>query len=182
MTEEEFERFLKWLDEDRQAAALEYEKLRRRLILYFVQRKCADAEDLADQVLDAAARQLSKQNSLFLQKPLPYIFGIARNLYRRYFNQQILSDSDVDWDRLPLQSNVDQSQFKEGRNRCLGLCLRSLKDSDRDLFLLYYLNKVDRPILAKQFRMTINAVRLRMMRLRDQLHFCIESCQENVKA
>lgn len=179
MTEEEFERFLKWLDEDREVAAQKYEQLRRKLTAYFIKRQCANAEELADKVLDAIARQLAKQNSLLLCNPLPYIFGIARNVHRRHFDSKISDNNDIDWDRLVGQSYDEDHQRKELRNRCLEDCLQSLKGADRQLFLLYYLNEIERPTLAARFGLTINALRLKMMRLRDQLRLCITSCQQN---
>lgn len=187
MTEEEFERFLKWLDEDRELAALKYEKLRRRLALYFINRQCAEAEDLADKVLDAVARHLLKQNSLLLSNPLPYIFGIARNVYRQCFNKQFSTNGEIDWNRLLSPSYDEESLHKEQRSGCLRGCLQSLKGQDRKLFLLYYLKKTDamdeyRSWLASQFGLTINGLRLKMMRLRDRLRLCITSCEQNVSA
>lgn len=186
MTEEELGRFLNWLDSDPESAALKYEKLRRSLVTYFVKRQCAAAEDLADIVLDAAMAHLLKQTSLLLSKPLPYIYGIARNVYRRYFNHQFPTDGEIDWNRLLLPAHDEESSHKEQRNGCLRRCLRNLKERDRELFLLYYLKKTDsmdeyRLWLAAQFGLTINGLRLKMMRLRDRLRFCIGSCQQNAE-
>lgn len=183
MTEEEFRRFLNWLAGDRELAAQVYEKLRRRLIAYFIKRQCADAEDLSDKVLNAAMEHFLKQNALLLGQPLPYIFGIARNVYRQYLNKQISMDGDVDWQRLSFPDVSEETSEKERRSVCLRNCLREMKDQERQLFLLYYLKKNEaldeyRIRLAKQFGLTINALRLKMMRLRDQLRACITSCQQ----
>lgn len=184
MTEEDLEQFLKWLDVNREEAALKYEKLRRSLVVYFVRRQCAAAEDLADKVLDVAMGHLRNQNSLLLSKPIPYIFGIARNVYRQYFQNQIPTGGEIDWDRLSPPGFDDEASHKEQRSKCLHGCLQTLKVQDRKLFLLYYLKKTNaldeyRPWLAAQFGLTINGLRLKMMRLRDRLRFCISSCQQN---
>ncbi len=184
MTEEEFEQFLKWLDADRDAAALKYLKLRRSLVVYFIRRQCAAAEDLADKVLDVAMRHLLNQNSLLLSKPLPYIYGIARNVYRQYFQGQISTGGEIDWDRLSQPGFDNEAAHKEQRSKCLHGCLQALKVQDRKLILLYYLKKTNsldeyRMWLAAQFGLTINGLRLKMMRLRDRLRFCICSCQQN---
>lgn len=187
MTEEGLERFLKWLDADRESAALKYEKLRRSLVAYFAKRRCATAEDLADNVLDAVTAHLLKQNSSLLSKPLPYIFGIARNVFRQYFNQQPPADGEINWDRLSPPDFPEDNSHKEQRSGCLHRCLQSLKEPDRQLFLLYYLQKTDaqdeyRLGLAARFGLTINGLRLKMMRLRDRLRLCITSCQKNAGA
>lgn len=187
MTEEEFERFLNWLDVDRELAAQIYEKLRRRLIVYFIKRQCAAAEDLSDKVLSAAMEHFLKQNTLLLGQPLPYIFGIARNVYRQHLNKQISTGGDVDWQRISLPDFGNETEEKERRSVCLRSCLRAMKDQDRQLFLLYYLKKSEaldeyRIYLAGKFGLTINALRLKMMRLRDQLRACIIACQQKVGA
>ena len=164
MTEEEFERFLNWLDVDREAAALKYEKLRRSLVVYFVKRQCSAAEDLADKVLDVTMGHLLKQNSLLLSKPLPYIYGIARNVYRQYFQNQLPTGGEIDWDRLLPPDFGDEAVHKERRSRCLQGCLQTLKGQDRKLFLLYYLKKTNaldeyRLWLATNFGLTISGLR-----------------------
>lgn len=187
MTGEGLEQFLNWLDADREQAALKYEKLRLKLVSYFMKRQCPSSEDLADKVLDAVMAHLLKQNSLLLAKPLPYIFGIARNVCRQFFDKQLLTSDEIDWDRLLAPHPLEESSRKERRSECLHRCLRNLKDPDRQLFLLYYLKKSDvldeyRLRLATQFGLTINGLRLKMMRLRDRLRFCITACEQNAEA
>lgn len=187
MTEEELKQFLQWLDSDQSKAGLKYEQLRQRLILYFARRQCPTAEDLTDVVLDAAVQHFYKQNSLLLTKPLPYIFGIARNVCRRYFDRQNLIDGETDWGRLLLSDYDEEHNYKERRSSCLLTCLRNLKEQDRRLFLLYYLKQTKtmdeyRLGLAKKFGLTINGLRLKIMRLRDRLRDCIRSCEQNAQA
>lgn len=187
MTGEGLEQFLNWLDADREQAALKYEKLRLKLVSYFVKRQCAAAEDLADKVLNAAMEHVLRQNVLLLGQPLPYIFGIARNVYRQYLNKQISFDGDIDWQRLSFPDVSDETSEKERLSECLRNCLRAMKDHDRQLFLLYYLKKTEaldeyRIRLAEKFGLTINAMRLKMMRLRDQLRICITTCQQKAEA
>ena len=184
MNEEEFEQFLKWLDEDRELAAQKYEKLRHSLIRYFVKRQCASAEDLADVVLDAAIGHLHKQNSLLLTKPLPYIYGIARNVYRQYFNRQPSVIDEIDWNRILAPDYSEERARAKRLSECLRNCLQALEEEDRELFLLYYLKKTKaldtyRLRLALSFDMTINGLRLKMMRLRERLRLCIASCEQN---
>lgn len=187
MTEEELKQFLQWLDSDQGKAGLKYEQLRQRLILYFVRRQCPPAEDLTDVVLDAAALHYFKQNSLLLTKPLPYIFGIARNVCRRYFDRQNLIDGEADWGRLLPTDYNEEHWYKERRSRCLRICLQNMKEQDRQLLLRYYLKQTKtldeyRLGLAKKFGLTINGLRLKMMRLRDRLRDCIRSCEQNAQA
>ncbi len=187
MTEEKFERFLNWLDTDRETAAQKYEKLRRSLVIYFAKRQCAAAEDLADLVLNAAMEHLLKQTALLLDKPLPYVFGIARNVYRQHINKQFLTDGEKDLRLLPDRSRFEENSEKEQIVRCLRQCLQKLKRQDRRTFVFYYLKDTGakdehRLRQAAELGMTINALRLRMMRLRESLRDCISSCLQDAAA
>ncbi len=182
--EETFDRFLNWLDADREQAAQKYEALRRRLIQYFAKRQCAAAEDLSDEVLNCVADHLDKRTSLLLDKPLPYIFGIARNIYRHYVNQQFRLNGEAELHRLPDRHYPEESWEKERTSQCLHQCLRRLKEDERQTLVLYYLKNTtardeQRLRLAARRGCTINALRLKMMRLRDQLRSCITACQHS---
>ncbi|MDQ3012203.1 MAG: sigma-70 family RNA polymerase sigma factor, partial [Acidobacteriota bacterium] len=184
VTKDAFERLLNWLDADREQAALKYESLRRRLIEYFAKRQCAAAEDLTDEVLNCVVDHLNKRTSLLLDKPLPYIFGIARNIYRHYVNQQLRVDGEAEPHRLPDRHDSEESWEKEQISQCLHQCLRRLKEDERQTLVLYYLKSTTardehRLRLAERLGCTINALRLKMMRLRDQLRSCITSCQHS---
>jgi len=183
MTEETFGRFLNWLDADREQAAQKYEALRRRLIKYFAKRQCAAAEDLADDVLNCTMDHLHKQTSLLLDKPLPYIFGIARNTYRQHFAQQMRTNGEAEPHRLPDRQRTEEIWEKERVSQCLRNCMQRLKAEERQALVLYYLKDTKakdehRLRLAALLGCTINALRLRMMRLRDQLRLCITVCQQ----
>lgn len=187
MTEEEFECFLNWLDADREAAALRYEKLRGSLVAYFAKRQCVAAEDLADDVLNRAMEHSLKQTALLFNKPLPYVFGIARNVYRQHVNKQFGMNGVVDWRALPSGDFSLENEEKERISRCLRHCMQKLKRKDHRAFVLYYLKETDakdqfRLHLAGEFGLTINAMRLKMMRLRETLRGCISDCLQNTIA
>ena len=185
MTEETLTRFLDWLDADREQAARKYEALRGRLVEYFSKRQCAAAEDLADDVLNAAMNHLSKQTALFLDNPLPYIFGIARNVYRHYINRQLLTSGEAGT-RLPVdRRQAEEAKEKETLSHCLRHCLQQLAEGERQTLLLYYLKAKNQKgkhteEMAAHLGCTINALRLKMMRLRERLRDCITLCRQGI--
>lgn len=181
LTKAAFDRLLNWLDVDREAAALKYELLRRRLVKYFVGHHCAAAEDLADDVINRVIGQLDRQPALRSDKPLPYIFGIARNVYRHYLGEQMHIDGAAETQRLPNQQRLEDELEKERLSRCLHECLQKLQRENRQLLLRYYLKETDAKAqfhehMAKQLDCTLNALRLKMMRLRERLRDCITLC------
>lgn len=181
LTRAALDRLLNWLDADQAAAAQKYELLRRRLVKYFVGHHCAAAEDLADDVINRVIGQLDRQTALWSDKPLPYIFGIARNVYRQHFGEQARFDGAIELQRLPDRRRREDGLARERLSQCLRQCLQELAPADRQLLLRYYLKGTPAKAqhhknMAEQLGCTLNALRLKIMRLREQLRDCITAC------
>ena len=56
LSQEAFDALLKWLDSDREQAAMKYEEIRKRLIKIFTGRDCVEAEDLADETINRVSK------------------------------------------------------------------------------------------------------------------------------
>src|SRR5215471_6894367 len=155
-TQEAFERFLNWLDADRDQAGLRYEAIRRGLILIFNYRGCAGAEDLADESINRAIRQLPLIEDSYEGDPAKYLQGIARFVTLEYFNRQAKREAGPPTEDTPdtSQNATDEDGERETMSRCLRLCLNKLKPEKRKMFILYYqkgnrLNLDQRKLLAE---------------------------------
>jgi RNA polymerase sigma factor (sigma-70 family) len=185
LTREEFERFLAWLDADREQAGRKYEDIRRGLITLFNFRGCSAAEDLADETINRAIRQLSSIEGSYEGDPAKYLHGIARFVALEYFNRQVKRYGGPAPEDLPDPSRPalpDEEDEREAISRCLRHCLEKLKPEKRKLFTLYYRegNRLDidhRRSLAEQFGCSINALRIQMHRLNEELRLCINDCR-----
>ena len=60
LSQEAFDALLKWLDSDREQAAMKYEEIRKRLIKIFTGRDCVEAEDLADETINRVVSKLDE--------------------------------------------------------------------------------------------------------------------------
>ena len=60
LSQEAFDALLKWLDSDREQAAMKYEDIRKRLIKIFTGRDCVEAEDLADETINRVVSKLDE--------------------------------------------------------------------------------------------------------------------------
>jgi RNA polymerase sigma factor (sigma-70 family) len=186
LTREEFERFLHWLDPDREQAGRKYEAVRRGLIAIFNSRGCLTAEDLADETINRAIRQLSEIEDTYEGDPAKYIHGIARFVALEYFNRQVKRYGGPVPEDLPDQSRPDgpgEEDESEALSKCLRHCLEKLTPEKRKMFILYYregnrLNLDHRRSLAEQFGCSINALRIQMHRLNEDLRLCINDCRE----
>jgi RNA polymerase sigma factor (sigma-70 family) len=178
---EVFERFLNWLDADREQAGQKYEAIRRGLITLFSCRGCAPAEDLADDTINRAIRQLPSIEGSYEGDPAKYIYGIARFVALQYFNRETRRDGGSVPEDLPDPSLPDEEDINEAISRCLRRCLKKLKPEKRKMFILYYskgtrFNLDNRKSLAERFGCSINALRIQMHRMNEDLRLCIADC------
>jgi RNA polymerase sigma factor (sigma-70 family) len=183
--QEAFERFLHWLDANREQAGHKYEAIRRGLIAIFNFRGCSGAEDLADETINRAIRQLPSIEGSYQGDPVKYIQGIARYVALEYFNRQAKREAGPPPEDLPDHSQTavpDKEDERETLSRCLRHCLNRLKPEKRKMFILYYregnrLNRDHRRLLAEQLGCSINALRIQMHRLNEELRLCINDCR-----
>jgi len=146
---------------DRETAGRKYEELRRRLINLLAWEQCQAPEDLADEVLNRLARRVMEGTSI--PQLDRFAFGVARLLMqeegRKQKNRKALlrelrpvgADSSPDWPSLD----------------AMDLCLAALAPDRRKLIERYYAE--DRAALARELGITVNALRNRAMRIRDEL-------------
>jgi DNA-directed RNA polymerase specialized sigma24 family protein len=166
----EFERFLGWLGPDPESAGRKYELIRGRLIMMFRARRCPFAEDLADTTFERVARKLADLTAEFTGDPARYFYGVAKKVYLEY-QRDIMNKRRRDRYSLP---TTTEDQDLENLLKQLDDALSAIPKSDRELILTYYTdsgrNKINhRRALAEQFGIELNALRLRVFRIRREI-------------
>jgi len=179
---EDWTRLLKWLNPDPELAAQVYEAIRQKLISYFLRRGCSDVESLADRTIDRVTRKLRSFNGAPPDNPLRYCYGVARYIHKEYCHEQADTGGGTVTDAQPDPYQPASAEAQEVLERCLGNCLQKLDAEKRDTFIRYYLAepKAGSQIhqwLAEQMGITINALRLRVLRVKEELRICITACQ-----
>ena len=175
LTRESFEALLAWLDDDPDAAARKYEQIRTRLIKIFVCRGCSEPEDLADETIDRVARRLRDIESTFAGEPARYFYGVANKIHLEYLRRKPPPP-------LPPPAPPDEDEDQDERQyECLDRCLGKLTTNNRQMFVEYYREqgqaKIDqRKRLAEQFGYAMNALRIKVCRIRATLFECVQKC------
>lgn len=177
MTPEEFETLLSLLSPDREEAGRRYEILRRKLIRFFQSWGCDRPEELTDKTFDVVAKRLRQGTEIKADDPSSYFYGVARNVYREHarFKQreQKMQESQ---DLLPV---LTPDPEPDGRLDILRECLGKLSDDERRLVLKYHQgeDKIrSRKELCHETGIpTLNALRIRVHRIRRKLEECVES-------
>lgn len=176
LTQEAFDQLLASFAPDREDAAHKYLEVRENLIRLFVWRGCPFPEDHADETFNRVARKIS-QGEEILNAPA-YVIGVARMLVL-----EIVKADSRQRQALEEFKKIDASEDTqtELRIECLQRCLGRLSPENRELILQYYQGdkrtKIEnRRQLSDRLGLAINSLRMRALRLREQLQTCCEEC------
>jgi DNA-directed RNA polymerase specialized sigma24 family protein len=157
--------------------AAAYESLRRRLIQFFRLHVPAEADDLADVVLDRLARRLHEGTDV---ASVPsYALGIARMvLHEARAKSARRHRAEADPTLVPDDEAPDDASELEHVLAALRACLDAAGTSARRLILAYYgadgaARIATRKRLADECAISLNALRNRALRLRDALEDCV---------
>ena len=173
LDKQRFEQLLRWLDPDRETAGAKYELIRKRLIKLFVCRGVDVPEELADETINRVTRKVHEICATYVGKPEHYFHGVANNIHLEWIRKKRAQVAPPS----PPPVNEDD----ERRFACLERCVNKLPKADRDLVLGYYQDekhaKIDhRKQMAEQMGLGMNALRIRLCRIRASLQSCAEQC------
>jgi DNA-directed RNA polymerase specialized sigma24 family protein len=172
LTSEALDRLLLWLSPDRDQAGARYVEIRRRLIKFFVCRRCSIPEELADRTFDRVMQAIETQTIRCPEQPLRYFFGVAKKIHLEFGREKTTLPKEA----LPLPGNRTEPEF-----RCLEKCLGQLTEQERSLISRYYEHDghekiVNRQSQAEEFGLDMNALRIRVFRIKKILRECHSKC------
>lgn len=173
-TEEEFNKLLLWFHPDRDTAADLLAKTQTRLIQIFTSRRCYDAEEMMDEVINRVAVRINTVVNKF-PNAAHCCLAFVDNVYREWLRDEKLKNSA----REPPKPRP--TEVLEQEDQCLAKCLKTLEKSDREIFERYFAGegraRIDaREQLAKEKGFTANGLRIKAHRLRKRMRLCIEEC------
>lgn len=177
MTPEEFDKLLECFSHDREEAARLYEIARQKLIRYFEWNSSIPAEDYADETMDRAARRIDEGQKI--DKLMAYLFGIARNIVDEARRARLRAP--IPLDDAHLRVKTPEPIEPDERQLCFSRCLEELAADNRDLLLDYFEGEGGAKIRSRQgiadrLGIPLNALRIRVHRIRKTLEDCIAKC------
>jgi DNA-directed RNA polymerase specialized sigma24 family protein len=143
-----------------------YTELHSRLVRLFEWRGCLAPDEAADETLDRAMRKI--EQGVHIPDVRPFIWGIANNVLKEYKRR---SHRLISLELTQSQMFRVQDVPDGALNQCLAACFERLPSEAR-LQLLEYVESKDRANLASRYGSTLNALRIRISRLRDRLREC----------
>jgi DNA-directed RNA polymerase specialized sigma24 family protein len=157
-------------------APLSYEKLRRRLVLYFEVHAPVEAEAACDDVIDRLARRI--EEGIPIDNVALYALGIARNVLYELHARQARDRAAAVEIAIDAETPIDDPDDGEEKLAALHACLERLGEAGARLILAYYDGEGSERIrvrraLAERMQLGINALRNRALRLRETLESCL---------
>jgi DNA-directed RNA polymerase specialized sigma24 family protein len=173
LSEDAFSRLLARLNADPAQAGEEYEKLRARLIFFFERKGCRIPAELGDETINRVARKIEEGHEI--KDLFKFSSGVARLVLLEHWD-----DPKREWDELDERLSsprLDEQDLDEHQLECMEKCLQGLAPEERDLIIRNCTtNKYGKAEMARALGLTINALRLRVFRIRTRLHECYEKC------
>ena len=190
LTEEAFHQLLNWLDQGTDSSGETYLEMRRRLVSYFDRKDCNSPDELADETLNRVARRLEEEGSIDSSSPAHYCYIVAKFIFLEYLRRternelginELSRFSDSSLSPSTILEQRREVENEEKRLSCLEHCLKSLEDHNRSLIIQYYQDEQkakieNRRALADAAGITLNALGIRVCRLRDRLEACVTRC------
>lgn len=191
LTQAAFDRLLVTLHPDREQAGRIYERVREKLTSFFRWRGCAAPDDYVDETIDRVARKVSEGAEIHARDPYLYFHGVALNVLREHWKKVErhgvkplddlpLSESPVT-DPLAEKERQDTHEQRELRLECLDHCVGSLPRQQLEIVTEYHRESggtkiAQRNDLAKRLGVPLNALRIRVFRIRGELEECVGQC------
>jgi RNA polymerase sigma factor (sigma-70 family) len=184
LTQDAFDRLLASLDEDRDTAGEKYLEIRGNLIRFFHWRGTPFPEDHADETINRIAKRVSEKEEI--RNPASYYLGVARMLLLEINRERIREQQALTEMPISLFESDSSNDFDE-RIESLRNCLRHLSDENRELILQYYhgekAEKIEtRRKLSERLGISVNTLRMRALRIREELQRCAENHHEYCRA
>lgn len=156
-----------------------FERMRQRLIRFFHWKGAAEAESLADEVLDRVARKLAGGVKIERDDPAAYVLGVARLVYLEAVKREARARRQLDRAAAAGEA-APPDPGEEARLHALEACLGRMSGEERALVLDYHREAgqagIDRrQALARERGIAVNALRIRIHRLRQRLARCVET-------
>lgn len=171
-----FDKLMQLLGTDREQAALEYRRLHERLTRYFDWNGGEDPPALADAAIDRIGKRLERSDEEDpIQNVFAFALGVARHLLQEDVRQRKkATEMGALWSAMSPSSPAEE---KERLDEALLHCLAQLPPERRNLIEAYYVHRENKSQshqrLAMKYGITINALRTRALRVRQELEIAI---------
>jgi DNA-directed RNA polymerase specialized sigma24 family protein len=178
LTSESFDLLLTLLDpDDRERAGRKYAELRDALEKFFEWRGASHPDELADETLNRVAGKAAVEP---VREVRHYCLGVARLILLESFKKSAREEKSLgEFSRLQTETRPEAEGVIAAE--CLARCLDRLTAENRELVIRYYdgegaAKAANRRTLSERLRLPPSTLRMRVLRLRQDLEECVGRC------
>ena len=184
LTKQALEKLLTRFSPDPEQAGIEYETTRRKLMRFFSARSVDSADLATDDVINRVARRIDEGKEI--DNLVGYFYGVARKVFQEILKERERDPVPIEDAPQALRQKAPDPIEPDQRLRCFDRCLEALAPESRMLILEYYegegRTKIEhRQELAERLHIPLNALRIRVHRIRGNLEQCIQRCLGNMQ-
>lgn len=175
-----FDEFLSWLSPDREEAGGKYKCLLKNLIHFFNRSGCHIPEELADDTIERAGRNVAAGKVERSVDPGRYCYGIARHRLQEYWRE--IKPEPLPPDPIAIPVPDPDPVLNEQKLGCMRKCLNAQDKETRDLLTRWHLYKGSEKIrVHKEMGEAaggMNKLRIRICRIKKTVHDCYSDCMK----
>lgn len=171
-----FDKLLLRLEPDYSNFEKRYRQLRLKLVKFFAWRRCEDPESLADETISRTVKNIIEGEEIRTSKPYSYIYAIALNVFREYLREK--SKREATFVSFP----TDPSSILENLYDCRKQCFQKLPAEKVRILQCYYSSGESKEKMAQSQGVTLNALRLQIHRIKNDLKACYQDCVKQLKS
>ncbi|MGA9773670.1 MAG: hypothetical protein WBV94_31860 [Blastocatellia bacterium] len=175
INEDRFEQLLVHLEPDYPDPEKRYKQLRVKMAKFFAWKQCEDPDGLADETISRAVKNLSQGEEIRADNPYYYIYAVAKHVFMEYLREKKKREIIVSDLTDQLRNYTEESQD------CRKQCLQKLSGDKLSLLQKYYMGEESREILAQSLKISLNALRLQVHRVNQELRACEKHCLERLR-
>lgn len=176
-----FDKLLARFSDNRDEAGIQYELARRKVVRYSEWHSVRATEMCADRTMDRVARRIDEGQKI--DNLMPYIFGVAHHVVQEVLREE-RERAHLNLDDAPpesLRQKPPEIIDPDVRKICFDRCLEELGVEGRNLLLGYYEGegraKINHRLeLGRKLQIPLNALRIRVHRLKRTLENCVAEC------
>ena len=165
-----FVNLFRLLEPEGQTIEARFQRCRLKLVKFFAWRHCEDPDNLADETISRLLKNVHAGQEISAGTPYSYLYAIASHVFQEYLRAKEKGKMLVELDELP---EIPISRPDDG---CKKQCFQRLPDAKRELLAHYYLDDDDRSTIAQEESLSLNALRLQIYRIKQELKRCCEDC------
>lgn len=168
-----FDKLFKSLEPNARSVKEGFQQCRFKLVKFFAWRRCQDPDNLADETIIRLLKNVHDGQEISASSPYSYVYAIANNVFKEYLRAKKKGETFLNI------NEVQESTVPAATDDCNKQCLEQLSHDNRELLARYYLDDEERLDIARELGQSLNALRLKVHRLKHGLKRCWEDCKKH---